>query len=131
MLEALKAQGGHITNAAKLAGINRCTHIEWMQKYPNYREKVEEIEAARLDHAQQTVDIMALDTKGNPALALKAAMFTLEHLGAELGYQKPGMNVQVNTQVNQQNNNEPKISIEQWRGMARKALEARNVQPEA
>jgi len=118
MLEALEQQGGHISNASKLVGINRHRHAVWVANYPKYAEKAEEIADKRLDNAQLVLDTSVMDYKNKPELAVKSAMFTLEHLGARIGYQKPGTNVQVNTQVN----TGPSITLEQFREMARKAL---------
>ena len=123
MLAAIKNNGGHICRAAELAGIDRSTHVDWQQKDPVYARKVQELMAPRLYNAQLIMDTATTDYKNKPELAVKAAMFTLEHLGGELGYQKPGTNVQVNTQVNAQQNTGPTITIDQWRAMAKKAVE--------
>ena len=118
MLAAIKNNGGHIMRAAELAGINRSTHVRWLQNDPAYAEKVHELQLPRLYNAQSVIDIATMDYKNKPELAVKTAMFTLEHLGEELGYKKDnGTNVQVNTQVNT-----GPITIEQFKAMARKAV---------
>lgn len=100
MLQAIKNNGGHIVRAAELAGIDRSTHIRWQQKDPAYAAKVQELMLPRLYNAQLVIDTATMDYKNKPELAVKTAMFTLEHLGGELGYTKPGTNIQVNNQIN-------------------------------
>ena len=96
MIKALKKTSGHISKACEAIGINRITHQRWMNADRKYALQVSEIQGKRLDNAQLVVDSISVQVKENPALALKASMFLLEQLGGSLGYQKPGVAVQVN-----------------------------------
>jgi len=52
MLEALEKCLGVVTEAAKLAGIDRWTHYNWLKEDPEYKKSVESLEDVSLDFAE-------------------------------------------------------------------------------
>lgn len=75
MLEALEKTLGVVTKAARLAGMDRTAHYDWMRKDPKYKAAVEAIEDVALDFAESqlhkaigggdtTATIFYLKTKG-------------------------------------------------------------------
>ena len=52
MLESIEKTLGVITQAAKLAGITRQAHYQWMQQDPEYKAAVEAITEVSLDFAE-------------------------------------------------------------------------------
>lgn len=52
MLESIEKTLGVITQAAKLAGITRQAHYQWMQQDPEYKAAVESITEVSLDFAE-------------------------------------------------------------------------------
>lgn len=125
-LEALPKAQGNISLAAQLAAIDRDIHYSWLHGNKEYAER---FERARKASKQARVDmalarVMEKVARSEDKDTFAAAKLVLENEGQEYGYgQKPGTNVQVNTQVNSQQNNEPTITIDQWRTMAKKAVE--------
>lgn len=55
MIEALKAQLGVVTTAAKIVGIARRTHYDWLEKDSEYKQAYEEIEDITLDFAENAL----------------------------------------------------------------------------
>lgn len=99
MLEALKKTHGIAVHAAPMAGIERSTHIRWMQKDATYRAKVEEFQEEALDRAEAVVEAAMAQQRERPDLALKSAVFLLENKGTRRGYGKAAINLQVNQAV--------------------------------
>lgn len=75
MLEALEACLGIVTDAAKVAGIDRGTHYNWLREDPEYKAAVESLNDIVLDFAESalhkrikegsdTATIFFLKTKG-------------------------------------------------------------------
>jgi len=75
MLQALEANMGIVTAAAKMAGMDRDVHYKWMRQDPKYKEAVQNLEGTALDFAEQkllkqieggdtTAIIFYLKTKG-------------------------------------------------------------------
>ncbi len=122
-LEALKSAQGNISMAAQLASIDRDNHWRWManKEYAERFGKVKrESKQARVDMALARVVELVAKTDHKDSFA--AAKLVLENEGQDYGYgQKPGTNVQVNTQVN----TGPNITADQFREIARKTLEAK------
>ena len=52
MLEALEKSLGIVTTAAKAVGITRKTHYDWLNKDPQYRKSVIELEDLALDYVE-------------------------------------------------------------------------------
>ncbi len=80
MIQAMKVQLGNVTASAAEVGIDRSTHIKWMEKYPEYREKIEGIAEEVLDFAENSLyrQIMAHNTQ--------ATIFFLKTKGKHRGY---------------------------------------------
>jgi hypothetical protein len=75
MLAALEKSLGIVSSAAKVVGIARSTHYDWMQQDEEYKKKVEELSNIALDFAESqlfqsikngsdTATIFLLKTKG-------------------------------------------------------------------
>lgn len=75
MLEALEKSLGVVTTAAKVAGIDRSTHYEWIKTDPDYKDSVDSLSDVALDFAESqlhkqiqngevTSTIFYLKTKG-------------------------------------------------------------------
>ena len=75
MIEALEKTLGIVTTAAKIAGIDRSTHYEWLKNDPEYKAAVESLDDVVLDFAESqlhkrikdgdtTATIFYLKTKG-------------------------------------------------------------------
>tara|TARA_R110000765_G_scaffold390518_1_gene483247 strand:+ start:572 stop:907 length:336 start_codon:yes stop_codon:yes gene_type:complete len=80
MIEALEKSLGIVSTAAKIAGINRSTHYEWMKIDDKYRLEVESISDSVLDFAES--HLYKLVKEGNPA----ATIFYLKTKGKKRGY---------------------------------------------
>lgn len=124
-LEALERAQGNISLAAQLAGIDRDVHYRWLHANKEYMERFEKAKKAskqaRVDMALARV--MELVAKSDHKDSFAASKLVLENEGQDYGYgQKPQTAVQVNTQVN----TGAQISIEQFRGMAKRAIEAKH-----
>lgn len=52
MLEALEKSLGIVTTAAKSVGITRKTHYDWLNKDPEYRKAVIDLEDLALDYVE-------------------------------------------------------------------------------
>ena len=80
MIEALEKSLGIVSTAAKIAGINRSTHYEWLKIDDKYRLEVESISDSVLDFAES--HLYKLVKEGNPA----ATIFYLKTKGKKRGY---------------------------------------------
>jgi hypothetical protein len=94
MLKALEKTLGIVSEASKLANIDRVTHYRWMDQDDKYAKKVTELKNVALDFAESKLKqkIKEGDTR--------ALIFYLSRQGKERGYSK-----QPEVQVNVQNNN--------------------------
>lgn len=52
MVEALEKTLGIVTTAAKIVGIDRCTHYEWLKNDPEYKAAVESLDDIVIDFAE-------------------------------------------------------------------------------
>jgi len=86
MLDALEKSLGIVTTAAKIAGIHRSTHYEWLQKDVDYSKAVEDIAEMTIDFAEsqlhkqikegnQSSTIFYLKTKGKKRGYIEAQEF--------------------------------------------------------
>ena len=75
MLEALEKSLGIVTTAARIVGIARSTHYDWIEKDDNYKKAIKDISEMTLDFAEsqlhkqikegvQSSTIFYLKTKG-------------------------------------------------------------------
>ena len=80
MVEALKKTLGIVTDAAKLAKIDRQTHYKWLADDPAYKAEVEAISDIVLDFAESNLFILVKEK--NPA----AILFLLKCKGRKRGY---------------------------------------------
>mgnify|MGYP003799635619 FL=1 len=80
MLAALEKTLGVVSTAAKIAGIDRCTHYEWLKEDSEYAEKVAELKNVALDFAETKLHaaIDGMDTN--------AIKFFLKTQGKQRGY---------------------------------------------
>ena len=80
MLEALEKSLGIVTTAAKLAGIDRRTHYEWLATDIEYKTRVEDLRNVELDFAESSLHkrIKSGDTA--------ATIFFLKTKGKKRGY---------------------------------------------
>jgi len=89
MLEALEKTLGVVTKAARLAGMDRTAHYDWMRKDPKYKAAVEAIEEVALDFAESqlhkaigggdtTATIFYLKTKGKKRGYIERTEHSLE-----------------------------------------------------
>lgn len=91
MLKALEKSLGIVSTAARIAGITRKTHYDWMQKDPKYAAEVKDLENVALDFVESklhkqiekesaTATIFYLKTKGKHRGYVERQ--EIEHLGA-------------------------------------------------
>lgn len=80
MLKSLEASMGIVTTAAKKTGIDRVTHYRWMEKDPDYKQAVDDLQNVVLDFAETALYEMVQDH--NPA----ATLFLLKTKGKKRGY---------------------------------------------
>ena len=80
MLEALEQSLGVVTTACRSVGIGRTTHYLWLEKDPEYRKAVEDLENVALDYAETKLHSQI--TKENPT----AIIFYLKTKGKKRGY---------------------------------------------
>lgn len=81
MLEALRTCKGLVTYACQAAGINRCTHYEWLKKYPDYVQAVTEIEDFVLDKIEDS-SLRMIEEGKTPAMNI----FYLKTKGKRRGF---------------------------------------------
>jgi hypothetical protein len=94
MIAAMEKTMGIVAHAAPIAKISRDTHYAWLEKYPEYRRKIEEIENLALDTAES--ELLELIKERNP----QAIMFYLKTKGKKRGYtENPTTAIQVNNSI--------------------------------
>jgi len=80
MLKALEKSLGVVTSAAKIAGINRGTHYDWLNTDPEYFKAVAELDNITLDFAESQLHKQVKE--GNTT----ATIFLLKTKGKKRGY---------------------------------------------
>ena len=80
MIKALEQSLGVVTTAAKIAGIDRSTHYEWLKTDEDYNQKVIDLENVTLDFAESQLHKQVKD--GNTT----ATIFLLKTKGKKRGY---------------------------------------------
>lgn len=80
MIQALEKTLGIVTQAAKIAGIDRETHARWMRSDPAYKEAVDSVSDIALDFAESCLHKRIKD--GSDA----ATIFFLKTKGRKRGY---------------------------------------------
>jgi len=80
MIQALKKSLGIVTTAAKIAGIHRDTHYEWLKTDPLYRLEYNGIDDIALDFAESALHKRIQE--GN----VTATIFYLKTKGKKRGY---------------------------------------------
>lgn len=80
MLEALEKSLCVVSTAAKIAGIDRGTHYNWLKNDEEYRDQVKALENIVLDFAESQLHKQILD--GNTT----ATIFLLKTKGKSRGY---------------------------------------------
>lgn len=94
MIKAMEKCMGIVTTAAKMAGINRTTHYEWLKTDPEYKDKVESLDNLILDFAETNLHQQI--EEGNTT----ATIFLLKTRGRKRGYierQNIKMEADINT----------------------------------
>ena len=100
MLLALEDSYGIVTPAARLVGIDRCTHYRWLKEDKDYREAVEDLDNVSLDHTEsklkELIDGVTVEggmdlTTGETTIYKKepnvtAVIFHLKTKGKKRGY---------------------------------------------
>jgi len=79
MIKALTEQLGIVSVAAKQAGIDRCTHYEWMGKNPRYKEAVNKMGGLVDDIIERS--FIGLVISKNPASVIHGVKTRLRHRG--------------------------------------------------
>lgn len=80
MIEALEKTLGVVTQAAKLAGIERTIHYIWMQDDPDYKAAVEGVGDVALDFAESQLHKQIQDGE------VASTIFYLKTKGKKRGY---------------------------------------------
>tara|TARA_R110001583_G_scaffold35622_4_gene118321 strand:- start:887 stop:1234 length:348 start_codon:yes stop_codon:yes gene_type:complete len=80
MLEALEQTLGVVTTAAKMVGINRSTHYDWLDEDEDYKLTVKSIEDVAIDFAESQLHKQI--KKGSTP----ATVFYLKTKGKKRGY---------------------------------------------
>ena len=80
MLEALEQTLGVVTTAAKMVGINRSTHYDWLEADEDYKAAVKSIEDVAIDFAESQLHKQI--KKGST----QATVFYLKTKGKKRGY---------------------------------------------
>lgn len=80
MLEALEKSLGVVTNAARVAGIDRGLHYQWCKRDPKYKEAVDNLQDVALDFAESQL------YKSIQAGSDAATIFYLKTKGKKRGY---------------------------------------------
>ena len=80
MIKALEQSLGIVTTAAKIAGIDRSTHYEWLKTDEDYNQKVIDLENVTLDFAESQLHKQVKE--GNTT----ATIFLLKTKGKKRGY---------------------------------------------
>lgn len=79
-LEALSKTYGIVTSASRATGIARSVHYHWLQEYPEYKQKVDELKNIGLDFAENK--LLTQIEQGNTT----AIIFYLKTQGKSRGY---------------------------------------------
>lgn len=91
MLKALEQSLGIVTTAAKIAGINRSTHYEWLKEDEQYVADVDDISDLVIDFAESQLHKQIKDGSG------AATIFYLKTKGKKRGYiETTELNMKVN-----------------------------------
>lgn len=94
MLEALEKSLGVVTQAAKLAGISRMQHYEWMKEDENYKASVESISDIAIDFAESQLH------KQIASGEVSSTIFFLKTKGKKRGYiERTETDVNLNEQI--------------------------------
>jgi hypothetical protein len=80
MIDALEKSLGIVTTAAKIVGINRGTHYDWLKDDEEYKAKVEALSDLVLDFAESQLHKQIKDGSG------AATIFYLKTKGKKRGY---------------------------------------------
>ena len=80
MLEALEKSLGIVTTAAKIAGISRGTHYDWMKEDEDYKKAVEAVGDVVLDFAESQLHKQIKDNNTS------STIFYLKTKGKKRGY---------------------------------------------
>ena len=80
MLKALEQSLGIVTTAAKIAGIDRSTHYDWLKNDEEYKRDVEGLADMVLDFAESQLHKQIKDGSG------AATIFYLKTKGKKRGY---------------------------------------------
>lgn len=80
MIEALEKSLGVVTTAAKMAGIDRSTHYEWLKTDEDYKRSVEDIQDVALDFAESQLH------KQIQGGEVSSTIFYLKTKGKKRGY---------------------------------------------
>jgi hypothetical protein len=80
MLEALEKSLGVVTSACRSVGVGRTTHYLWLEKDPEYRKAVQDVENVAIDFAETHLHMQIKD--GNPS----STIFYLKTKGKKRGY---------------------------------------------
>ena len=80
MIEALRELKGNVSKACEKCGITRQTHQNWMEADADYKQIVENIKEATLDHVENK--LMELIDDGDTT----ATIFYLKTQGKKRGY---------------------------------------------
>ena len=80
MIKALEQSLGVVTTAAKIGGIDRSTHYEWLKTDEDYNQKVIDLENVTLDFAESQLHKQVKE--GNTT----ATIFLLKTKGKKRGY---------------------------------------------
>ena len=80
MLKALEHNLNIVTDACKQVGINRATHYDWLEKDPDYKLKVSQIDELVLDFVESA--LYKLIKSENPT----SIIFFLKTKGKHRGY---------------------------------------------
>ena len=80
MIEAMKQSLGVVTTAAKVAGISRQAHYDWMATDPEYKKAIEDTAEVALDYAESQLHKQI----GNGEVA--STIFYLKTKGKKRGY---------------------------------------------
>jgi hypothetical protein len=98
MLTALKENYGRVTRSCEAVDISRQTHYNWLKDDPEYKEAVEAIDEAAIDHVESKlfekidgVSVQTFNARGEPVVyevppSDTAIIFYLKTKGKKRGY---------------------------------------------
>ena len=99
MIAALEQALGIVTTAAKIVGIDRCTHYEWMKFDEEYKAAVDSIQDITLDFAESQLHKQIKEGE------VTSTIFYLKTKGKKRGYVE---RVEQDVNFNQM----PKVTVE-------------------